>query len=1028
MVDPNGNAAGATPGLHQTTYSYTDSYSTCGGSAPPTSPSQSDAYLTTITYPPTNGISHSVSYCYDYAKGLLLSSTDENQQPTIYTYSDVFDRLTTVVYPDGGQTNVSYNDSVPSITTCQLINGNANASCSSTNPPSGWKTSVSIMDGLAHVIHAQVVSDPDGPDFVDTSYDGLGNAWTQSNPYRSTASTTDGSTTHNYDALGRTTSVVQPDGSTISTNYSGKCTTVTDEAGQARTSCVDGLGRMTGVWEDPNGLNYETDYTYDAVGNLLSVKQKGRDSNSANWRLRSFLYDSLAKLTSATNPESGTITYNYDANGNIVTKTAPGPTQINYTYDALNRLTRKAYTGTVLQYGYDGNSLSGCGQSPPTINSPTNLVGRRSAMCAGLSGSSWSYDPMGRPLVESRTNTVPEPASCTGTGKYRVCHSAFNAPFTFNVGYTYNLDGSLNKLTYPSTDAVTYTVGDAGRPTQVSDSGVRPNPGNNFVTFSKTAANPVMYTPNGALASMTNGYTSAFAGIVTSNSYNNRLQPALLSAATSQPIFSLSYGFNPGSDNGNVAQIVNNLDSKRSVAFTYDSLNRISQANTVDKDSTTNPECWGEAYTIDAWGNLTNIGPPSGISSNCHGENVNHAPATHNQLTGIPYDIAGNVSTDGYGNPLTYDAENTLAKSGDVTYDYDADGVRTEKSSGPMYWPGPGGEVLAETDLSGNINEEYIYFNGARIARVDRPSGTVHYYFSNHLGSHTMVTSATGACEQDIDYFPYGGIVNDYCPTVAQHYKFTGKERDTESGLDMFGARYYGNSLGRFMTPDWATKPTDVPYANFGNPQSLNLYSYVQNNPTTMGDPDGHVAGADDLVEGAVVGLTIAVMATQAYYAMPPEQRNFGAALSGAASSVGSTIKSWFQSSDNSKTAPAPQSNPAPGTQTGSQPGQKDADFVVTPSGTAVATDPGRVRDSLANAPGVTTTPANSPSGETGTIQTGVKTPNGPVDVRTMDGSASHGPRTVITHPGTNSPKTPDGKATNDKNDNHIPNDHVRPQ
>jgi len=57
-------------------------------------------------------------------------------------------------------------------------------------------------------------------------------------------------------------------------------------------------------------------------------------------------------------------------------------------------------------------------------------------------------------------------------------------------------------------------------------------------------------------------------------------------------------------------------------------------------------------------------------------------------------------------------------------------------------------------------------------------------------------------------------------------YKFTGKERDSESGLDMFGARYYGSSLGRFMTPDWAAKPTNVPYAHFGNPQSLNLYSY----------------------------------------------------------------------------------------------------------------------------------------------------------------------------------------------------------
>jgi len=71
-------------------------------------------------------------------------------------------------------------------------------------------------------------------------------------------------------------------------------------------------------------------------------------------------------------------------------------------------------------------------------------------------------------------------------------------------------------------------------------------------------------------------------------------------------------------------------------------------------------------------------------------------------------------------------------------------------------------------------------------------------------------------------------------------YKFTGKERDAESGLDMFGARYYGSSLGRFMTPDWAAKPAAVPYAVFGNPQSLNLYSYVGNNPLAHADPDGH--------------------------------------------------------------------------------------------------------------------------------------------------------------------------------------------
>lgn len=72
--------------------------------------------------------------------------------------------------------------------------------------------------------------------------------------------------------------------------------------------------------------------------------------------------------------------------------------------------------------------------------------------------------------------------------------------------------------------------------------------------------------------------------------------------------------------------------------------------------------------------------------------------------------------------------------------------------------------------------------------------------------------------------------------------KFTGKERDSESGLDNFGARYDASSLGRFMTPDWAAKPTTVPYASFGDPQTLNLYAYVRNNPVSRADADGHCA------------------------------------------------------------------------------------------------------------------------------------------------------------------------------------------
>jgi RHS repeat-associated protein len=70
---------------------------------------------------------------------------------------------------------------------------------------------------------------------------------------------------------------------------------------------------------------------------------------------------------------------------------------------------------------------------------------------------------------------------------------------------------------------------------------------------------------------------------------------------------------------------------------------------------------------------------------------------------------------------------------------------------------------------------------------------------------------------------------------------FTGKERDTESGNDYFDARYYSSAMGRFMSPDWSAVPVPIPFADITNPQTLNLYAYVQNNPLTRFDSDGHV-------------------------------------------------------------------------------------------------------------------------------------------------------------------------------------------
>jgi RHS repeat-associated protein len=157
-----------------------------------------------------------------------------------------------------------------------------------------------------------------------------------------------------------------------------------------------------------------------------------------------------------------------------------------------------------------------------------------------------------------------------------------------------------------------------------------------------------------------------------------------------------------------------------------------------------------------------------------------------------------------------------------------------QKSSGTLYWHGMSGDSLVETDLLGNNVTEYVFFGGKRIARRG-PAGQLFYYVADHLGTSRMMVRAgqTSAC-YSADFYPFGGerVLTNTCP---QNYKFTGKERDSESGLDNFIARYDSSTLGRFMSPDEPLIDQDE-----SSPQSWNLYSYVRNNPLTNTDPSGN--------------------------------------------------------------------------------------------------------------------------------------------------------------------------------------------
>jgi RHS repeat-associated protein len=199
---------------------------------------------------------------------------------------------------------------------------------------------------------------------------------------------------------------------------------------------------------------------------------------------------------------------------------------------------------------------------------------------------------------------------------------------------------------------------------------------------------------------------------------------------------------------------------------------------------------------------------------------------------GTAYDQAGNLmAVGGSGLTASYDAENRQVSAGNgaqTSYGYDGNGRRVSKLSA-------GVTTVYVYDALDQLAAEYS------TAAASAPCRTC-YLSWDHLGSTRMVTDQNGTVVARHDYLPFGQeIIAGYggrpslwggLDTVNQ--KFTGKERDTESGLGYFGARYYGSSMGRFMSPD---HPLIDQHPE--NPQSWNLYAYARNNPLINIDPTG---------------------------------------------------------------------------------------------------------------------------------------------------------------------------------------------
>ena len=604
------------------------------------------------------------------------------------------------------------------------------------------------------------------------------------------------------------------------TAFNAEFTTVTDADGRKRRSRQDALGRLVRV-DEPNGSgnlgstgspNQATAYAYDALDNLTLVSQ-GRQT-------RIFAYDSLSRLTQATNPESGTTRYNYDTNGNLTLKRDARGVETAYGYDALDRLTRRSYryTGTDpavsldttrVDYAYDN-----CG---------TYSKGRMCSVTARDSdGNVFSataydrYDALGR---------VGESTQTTGGTPYR-------------FGYAYDRAGNMISQTYPSGKVVKTDYDRAGRVAGVKRE-EQPEVYRYYAGGAAAEADPIAYAAHGGIEQLRLGN-----GLREERTYNRRLQPTRIgltgTGSNNAARLRLDYAYGAASNNGNVvSQQIRAGTLNVTQRYDYDFLNRLKEATEAGRGTG-----WTQTYAYDRYGNrAVTAGASHGSHQALTPTALTDFNSRSNRLTGlVAYDAAGNLTRDRGGRSFRYDGDNRMVSFTDPgpggintssAYSYDGEGRRVRKTTGGI-------TTTYVYNLLGQLAAEY---GGA----PDRAPGT-HYLTPDHLGSTRLVTDAQGEVLTRHDYLPFGeeigtgysnrGSVKGYTATRidGSTQKFTGKERDDESGLDYFGARYYGGAGGRFTSPDLV----NVTWKRLLDPgNTLNKYSYAANNPLLYVDPNG---------------------------------------------------------------------------------------------------------------------------------------------------------------------------------------------
>ena len=799
------------------------------------------------------------SFSYDLNSGSKTASIDANGQVISAEYIDPLDRMTRVNQPaSGGWTNIAYSD----------IIGNLSVRTETALDAARSMQSYTYFDGLGRAVRT-FTSEDGGWIGVETQYDALGRAVRTSNPYRTTtlnsAPASPEWTTVTYDSLNRVKKLKTPDNAEVSSDYTGNTVTVTDQSGRKRKSVTDALGRVRKVYEDPEGpnaLNHLTSYEYDTQDNLTSVSQGGQT--------RTFVYDSLKRLVSATNPEScdqqGTpipVSYQYDDNHNVLVRTDARNVSTHYRYDALNRTVRRWYNGSnslaattnnspalpsgvgaavEVNYFYDGKGIT-----DPVLNS----LGRLTKVASSVSSTLYTeFDAMGR--VKSNAQVTD--------GQ------------TYTMGYAYDLEGNMTSETYPSGRTILTEYDASGRIAGVKNGGTGAYYAGGLPT---DATNRIQYAPHGGIGSLKLGN-----GLWENTIFNSRLQPTEIRLGTTLGSINrlkLGYDYGTTSNNGNVINhtvAVPAIGSTPGFTFTqnydYDPLSRLLTAQELNGAS----QLWRQGFSYDQFGNrridlssdqngvrtTSNVAPAAGDNPT-----ISTANNRYHANQGYGYDNAGNLTAapnksfeyDADNRQVSFDA-NPQTQEKDATYSYDGDGRRVKKVDA-------GGTAIFVYNQNGQLVAEY--------STANQSNSGVSYLTSDPLGTPRVITDLNGNVKARHDYLPFGeeltlGRNNDYVIDDIRQ-KFTSKERDSESKLDYFLARYYSSTHGRFTSPDEFSGGPDelfvlgsgdeqkqaLPYADILNPQSINKYQYAYNNPTRFIDRDGHFP--------VVVVIVIAVVAIE---------------------------------------------------------------------------------------------------------------------------------------------------------------------